>query len=71
MSPLWGPKANSGDEAGGGGGGGNQDVSRDRGSRVPEEREREPDERTRLLPRGEAYLSPDDPAVSIPLYFSN
>ena len=48
----------------------NEQRTTEEGERYPEQQyeHQEPDERTRLIPRGapnEGYLSPDDPAVSI------
>lgn len=63
MSPLWGSRAHNGNEDREGEEnreGGEQG----RGSEDNRGRSREPDERTRLLPQGGAFLSPDDPAVS-------
>ncbi|EEP81887.1 conserved hypothetical protein [Uncinocarpus reesii 1704] len=65
MSPIWGSPRNDEAERA-------EEAPRDeregsqRGPKTRDNRdqEREPDERTRLLPQGGAYLSPDDPAVS-------
>ncbi|KAL1988079.1 hypothetical protein VTN96DRAFT_1110 [Rasamsonia emersonii] len=57
MVSFWGPRSRRAD---------NNVSDHDRASSASRQRHREPDERTRLLPRGsgEGYLSPDDPAVS-------
>ncbi|WEW58781.1 hypothetical protein PRK78_004249 [Emydomyces testavorans] len=60
MSPLWGSQQNDNpDEEAEREDSHGRQRSRDTGGR-----EREPDERTRLLPPEGGYLSPDDPAVS-------
>ncbi|KAL9110019.1 MAG: hypothetical protein Q9227_005358 [Pyrenula ochraceoflavens] len=61
MPSLWGSKKGNEEEDG------NEpqpEQHRGQHSREPSSRQAEPDERTRLLPRNEGYLSPDDPAVS-------
>lgn len=60
MVSLWGSK--NGDEQQHDGDGDHDD----QGSRQQPRQSREADERTRLLPRNEGYLDPDDPAVSLP-----
>ena len=59
MVSLWGNKSGGdGDEDGDG-----TVSNNDGGSRQHSRHTREPDERSRLLPPQEGYLSPDDPAV--------
>lgn len=62
MVSIWGKKKDNGDRE-------SQQDHEESNAIVrhePIRREREPDERSRLLPReNHAYLSPDDPAVSI------
>jgi hypothetical protein len=63
MVSLWGSKN---ENEGNGNTGEPQEEGPDHGgesSRNTSSHRREPDERTRLIPRNEAYLSPDDPAV--------
>lgn len=60
MVSIWGKKKDNGE----------RESQRDHEESSPStiRHEPEPDERSRLLPReNHAYLSPDDPAVSIPL----
>ena len=59
MVSLWGNKSGGDDEGDADGAGSNHDG----GSRQHSRHTREPDERSRLLPPQEGYLSPDDPAV--------
>lgn len=64
MSPIWGSRANNGEVWEG-----EEEREGSHQSRRSEDnrgRSREPDERTRLLPQGGAFLSPDDPAVRNP-----
>ena len=77
MVSLWGSSSKNDEEEreplnGENGEDGEEDTGAARASpRRAERRHREPDERSRLLPRNEGYLDPDDPAVSTSIRLSS